>query len=157
MREISRRTLRFTTSTLFKRSACVEPPVVREHIELGTVAKKCGLNKLVRESSYECIDSKLIELMNAGLAARKNEVRLTVQVAGLMIAFSLAFIYNVVNYILIQTGADGFMNQWKLLYPLMNAFFSCVQPWTCIFLNYDIQANNSMFTSNISAMTTVKL
>ncbi|VDM66887.1 unnamed protein product [Strongylus vulgaris] len=77
---------------------------------------------------------------------RRNEVRLSIQVAGLMVAFLLIFIYNIGNYTLIQltqspdyAGLIDLAGKWTYLYAITNAFLCCVQPWTCLILNKDIQ------------------
>ncbi|CAJ0603391.1 unnamed protein product [Cylicocyclus nassatus] len=38
-----------------------------------------------------------------------------------------------------QAGLIDLLNNWKLLYPLANAFLCCVQPWMCAIFNEDVQ------------------
>ncbi|CAJ0599387.1 unnamed protein product [Cylicocyclus nassatus] len=102
---------------------------------------------------------------------RQNDVRLSIQVAGLLIAFLLVFIYNVGNYVMLyligvnQIVVLDVLQWWNMIYPLMNAFLCCVLPWTSLLLNHDIQIrlkamghcrkaeviNSSLFVSRASA------
>ncbi|KHJ96882.1 hypothetical protein OESDEN_03146 [Oesophagostomum dentatum] len=72
-------------------------------------------------------------------STRRSEVRLTVQVAGLMIAFVLVFVYNVGQYIILKTLQVSILKEWRSVNPITNGFLSWVQPWSCLFFNKDVQ------------------
>ncbi|EYC29388.1 hypothetical protein Y032_0006g2952 [Ancylostoma ceylanicum] len=96
--------------------------------------------------------------------ARRHEIRLSIQVAGLLVAFLLVFIYSVGQYILNESRQITLLFEWRRFNPIVNGFLSCVQPWMCIVFNKDIRRRviriigcrrvenqNSLFKSRTSA------
>ncbi|KAK6751790.1 hypothetical protein RB195_003299 [Necator americanus] len=70
---------------------------------------------------------------------KRHEIRLSIQFAGLMIAFLFFFVYSVGQYVFNHTRQIALLYEWRQLNPLMNCFLSCIQPWMCLFFNNDIR------------------
>ncbi|KAK6751791.1 hypothetical protein RB195_003299 [Necator americanus] len=73
------------------------------------------------------------------LIKKRHEIRLSIQFAGLMIAFLFFFVYSVGQYVFNHTRQIALLYEWRQLNPLMNCFLSCIQPWMCLFFNNDIR------------------
>ncbi|KAK6751785.1 hypothetical protein RB195_003296 [Necator americanus] len=70
---------------------------------------------------------------------KRHEIRLSIQFAGLMIAFLFVFIYSIGQYVLNEMREIDLLYDWRQLNPIMNGFLSCVQPWMCLFFNKEIR------------------
>ncbi|KAK5970931.1 hypothetical protein GCK32_000955 [Trichostrongylus colubriformis] len=69
----------------------------------------------------------------------RHEVRLCGQIAGLVLAFSVQFMYNGGLYILNSFGQMTVIRSWRMMGPLVYGFLSCVHPWTCLAFNKEIR------------------
>ncbi|CAJ0603350.1 unnamed protein product [Cylicocyclus nassatus] len=72
-------------------------------------------------------------------SSRQQEIRICIQLAGLMVAFVLVFIYSVVQYALNKAHQKSLVYAWRQAHPVMNSFLSSIQPWMCLLFNRDIQ------------------
>ncbi|EYC29383.1 hypothetical protein Y032_0006g2951 [Ancylostoma ceylanicum] len=88
---------------------------------------------------YVSVISYIIRSKIAANSTRRQEIRLSIQVAGLLVAFLLVFIYSVGNYVINELRKTSLLYEWRELNPIMFGFLSCVLPWTCLFFNEDIQ------------------
>ncbi|ETN71888.1 hypothetical protein NECAME_14067 [Necator americanus] len=103
---------------------------------------------IVPQSSLACSEQKSFIFLRQNYPTiisrkKRHEIRLSIQFAGLMIAFLFVFVYSVGQYVFNHTRQSlvqiALLYEWRQLNPLMNCFLSCIQPWMCLFFNNDIR------------------
>ncbi|WKY07398.1 hypothetical protein Q1695_007109 [Nippostrongylus brasiliensis] len=70
---------------------------------------------------------------------RRQEIRLCIQVAGLLLAFLLLFTYSVGQYILIRKNMMTVLRCWRLSNPLVSGFASWILPWMTLATNTQLR------------------
>ncbi|KAK5970938.1 hypothetical protein GCK32_000962 [Trichostrongylus colubriformis] len=75
---------------------------------------------------------------HSGSQFRRHELRLGAQVAGLVIAFMVQFVYNSGTYLL-NSLDQTLLRRWKTMGPLAYGFLSYIHPWTCLAFNQQIR------------------
>ncbi|KAK5970930.1 hypothetical protein GCK32_000954 [Trichostrongylus colubriformis] len=70
--------------------------------------------------------------------SKRHEMSLCGQVAGLVFAFMVQFVFNGGTYIL-NSVDQMLLRSWRTLGPLVFLILSCVHPWTCIVFNKEIR------------------
>ncbi|KJH47237.1 hypothetical protein DICVIV_06691 [Dictyocaulus viviparus] len=71
--------------------------------------------------------------------AIKRELRLYVQMLGLLIAFVLLFFYYITRIIISFNGNEGPVLELRVMFPLVSAFMSYINVWLMFILNSDIR------------------
>ncbi|KAK5970935.1 hypothetical protein GCK32_000959 [Trichostrongylus colubriformis] len=87
---------------------------------------------------YVLIISYILRNISNRSQSKQHELRLSAQVAGLVIAFIAQLVYNGGSYILNYFGPVATRN-WRTIGPLLYGFLSCVHPWTCLAFNQEIR------------------
>ncbi|KAK5970932.1 hypothetical protein GCK32_000956 [Trichostrongylus colubriformis] len=87
---------------------------------------------------YAFIFSYILRNSSHTTQFKRNEVRLCGQVAGLVLAFMVQFVFNGGMYILNNID-QMLLRNWRTLGPLVFCILSCVHPWACIVFNKEIR------------------
>ncbi|CAJ0603361.1 unnamed protein product [Cylicocyclus nassatus] len=89
--------------------------------------------------SYVSVLAHILRNKSTVVRARRQEIRLSIQITGLMVAFLFVLVYNLGQYILNDSQQTIMLYSWRKVHPIMNTFLSAVQAWMCLFFNNDVQ------------------